>query len=50
MIDRDINAAINLKKLKSAEYADNTRGEIIRPVNWNFHLTGKFLRSENTFI
>jgi transposase len=32
-IDRDLNAAINIKNefLKSAEYVDNRHGEVVRP-------------------
>ena len=46
-LDRDLNAAVNLKKYISAEYADNTRGEGVRPINWIFQLDGNFLRNEN---
>ncbi len=49
VIDRDLNAAINLKKYKSAEHVDNTCGESVRPVELIFNLAGGFLRSENSF-
>ena len=38
-IDRDINAALNLKSL---EFNDNSRGEIIRPNKLYFDFAGSF--------
>ena len=38
-IDRDINAALNLKSL---EFSDNSRGEIIRPKKLYFDFAGNF--------
>ena len=46
-LDRDINAAINMKKNyilnnKSAEYVDYKRGEIVRPTNLIYQFAGYF--------
>jgi transposase len=60
-IDRDLNAAINIKKnylvnKKSLEYSDYKRGEIIRPRHLIYQSQGGFIEAftnnieSNTFL
>lgn len=44
-IDRDLNAAINIKNefLKSAEYVDNRHGEVVRPRRLIYNPQGSFV-------
>ncbi len=49
-LDRDVNAAINMKKNyyinnKSAEYADYKRGEIVRPIQLIYQFAGYFVEA-----
>jgi len=44
-IDRDLNAAINIKNefLKSAEHVDNRHGEVVRPRRLIYNPQGSFV-------
>ena len=42
VIDRDLNASLNLKSLESS---DNSRGEVVNPLRLNFDFKGNFVEA-----